>query len=106
MPVPDFPRTFPEFVRRFPDDTACWTYLKDVRWPDGMTCAEGHRGWFLEKRSQGQYGDTILYGKNGKGRVRSCFVSVTMQRPPRPEDSSVITSPARHSPVASASAGV
>ena len=46
MPRPDFPRTFPEFVLRFPDDDACWAYLVQSRWPDGVTCAEGKAAWF------------------------------------------------------------
>jgi transposase-like protein len=50
MPRPDFPKTFPEFVRRFPDDAACWDYLVQSRWPDGFSCPDGHPGWFEPQR--------------------------------------------------------
>lgn len=50
MPRPDFPKTLPEFVRRFPDDDACWEYLVASRWPDGVTCEDGETVWFNEKR--------------------------------------------------------
>ena len=35
-----FPGSLPEFQRRFPDDTACASYLEAVRWRDGFVC-----GW-------------------------------------------------------------
>ena len=35
---PTFPRTFPEFVRRFSSEDACRQYLFDSRWPDGFQC--------------------------------------------------------------------
>ena len=50
MPRPDFPKTLPEFVKRFPDDEACWDYLVQSRWPDGAVCPDGHPGWLNEKR--------------------------------------------------------
>lgn len=34
----DYPRTLPEFYRRFPDDAACLRYLVETRWPDGFRC--------------------------------------------------------------------
>ena len=37
-PRPDFPKTFPEFVLRFPTDAACRDYLVQSRWPEGVTC--------------------------------------------------------------------
>lgn len=40
-----FPRSLPEFVRMFPDDSACGKYLEAVRWPDGFVCPScGERG--------------------------------------------------------------
>jgi len=50
MPRPDFPRTFIEFVRRFPNDDACWHYLVQSRWPDGFQCPDGHPGSFITTR--------------------------------------------------------
>ncbi|MGF1641747.1 MAG: IS1595 family transposase, partial [Rhodospirillales bacterium] len=32
----DFPRSLPEFQRRFPDEAACADYLAATRWPDGF----------------------------------------------------------------------
>jgi transposase-like protein len=32
------PETMIEFQRRFPDDSACWTYLASCRWPEGYRC--------------------------------------------------------------------
>jgi len=34
----DFPRTLLDFVDQFPDEEACWRYLKRVRWPKGFRC--------------------------------------------------------------------
>jgi transposase-like protein len=34
----DFPRTYREFVKEFPDDSACAAYLEKVRWPSGFCC--------------------------------------------------------------------
>jgi len=47
---PDFPLTFPEFARRFPDDEACWHYLVQSRWPEGVFCADGNPAWLNAKR--------------------------------------------------------
>ena len=57
MPRPDFPRTFIEFVRRFPNDDACWHYLVKSRWPDGFECPEGHPGSFIATRKLFQCSD-------------------------------------------------
>ncbi len=57
MPRPDFPRTFVEFVRRFPNDDACWHYLVQSRWPDGFQCPEGHPGSFITTRRLFQCSD-------------------------------------------------
>ncbi|MCX7031004.1 MAG: IS1595 family transposase [Spirochaetes bacterium] len=43
MPRPDFPKTLPEFQRRFPDESACRAYLVASRWPEGYCCPRyGH----------------------------------------------------------------
>lgn len=34
----DYPRTYREFVEMFPDDEACATYLRRLRWPAGFAC--------------------------------------------------------------------
>ncbi len=34
----DFPRSLPEFQRRFPNDAACAVYLVEARWPEGFIC--------------------------------------------------------------------
>ena len=34
----DFPRTYREFVRRFPTEEACGGYLEQLRWPSGFCC--------------------------------------------------------------------
>ena len=34
----DYPGTWQEFERWFPDDEACAAYLERVRWPDGFLC--------------------------------------------------------------------
>ena len=38
------PKTLMEFQTRFPDEEACWVYLRKARWPRGFVCpACGHR---------------------------------------------------------------
>jgi predicted RNA-binding Zn-ribbon protein involved in translation (DUF1610 family) len=46
----DFPRSLPEFQRRFPNDAACAVYLAAARWPEGFVCPScGHgRAWRLK----------------------------------------------------------
>lgn len=34
----DYPNTYREFVRMFPDDPACIAYLMSLRWPEGFIC--------------------------------------------------------------------
>jgi len=34
----DFPRTYREFVQKFPDDDACAAYLEQLRWTEGFCC--------------------------------------------------------------------
>src|SRR6516164_10734081 len=33
-----FPRTWPEFLTRFPTEEACLAYLEALRWPHGFVC--------------------------------------------------------------------
>ena len=52
-PRPTFPRSLPEFIRRFPDDEACFRFLAECRWPGGkFRCPRcGHdQGYVLSKR--------------------------------------------------------
>ena len=34
----DYPKSLPEFQKRFPDEDACATWLFELRWPDGFEC--------------------------------------------------------------------
>ena len=34
----DYPNTYREFVKKFPDDASCVTFLVQLRWPDGFIC--------------------------------------------------------------------
>jgi len=34
----DYPRTYREFVKAFPDVEACAVHLEELRWPDGFVC--------------------------------------------------------------------
>jgi transposase-like protein len=34
----DYPRTYREFVKMYPDEKACTTYLEQLRWPRGFSC--------------------------------------------------------------------
>ena len=47
-----FPPTLLEFQAQFPDDAACWAYLRRARWPNGFVCPRcGGRGsHFLASR--------------------------------------------------------
>src|SRR4051794_25709968 len=43
----DFPRSLPEFERRFPDEAACAEWLLERRWGSGFACpACGHDGYW------------------------------------------------------------
>src|SRR5215213_2966908 len=43
----DFPRSLPEFERRFPDEAACAEWLLERRWEHGFICpACGHGGYW------------------------------------------------------------
>lgn len=48
----DFPRSLPEFQRRFLDEAACVEYLAAVRWPDGFRCpaCDGAKAWRLSSK--------------------------------------------------------
>src|SRR5207245_4843634 len=49
----DFPRSLPEFERRFPDEAACAEWLLEHRWERGFACPEcGHgRFWRLGRKA-------------------------------------------------------
>ena len=34
----DYPKSLPEFQKRFPDEDACAAWLFELRWPDGFEC--------------------------------------------------------------------
>ena len=34
----DYPDSYREFVRSFPDDNSCALYLEELRWPNGFIC--------------------------------------------------------------------
>ena len=38
IPGHDYPNTYREFVKMFPDDTACMDFLARLRWPEGFIC--------------------------------------------------------------------
>lgn len=38
IPGRDYPNTYREFVRMFPDDAACKAFLAQLRWPEGFIC--------------------------------------------------------------------
>jgi len=38
VPSIDYPDTYREFVKMFPDDAACAAYLARLRWPEGFIC--------------------------------------------------------------------
>jgi len=38
VPGRDYPRTYREFVKMFPDEAACTRYVEQVRWPYGFIC--------------------------------------------------------------------
>ena len=43
----DFPRSLPEFERRFPDEAACAEWLLERRWEGGFACPGcGHEGYW------------------------------------------------------------
>ena len=48
----DFPRSLPEFRRRFADEAACVQYLAAARWPDGFRCPTcgGATAWRLSTK--------------------------------------------------------
>ena len=48
----DFPRSLPEFERRFPDEASCAEWLLERRWGSGFACPEcGHDGcWRLGRK--------------------------------------------------------
>ena len=52
MARPGFPKTLREFRERFAGEDACYEYLIQSRWPDGMTCprCQGLQFWRRRRR--------------------------------------------------------
>lgn len=52
MARPDFPRTLREFRERFAEEDACYEYLNQSRWPEGMACprCQGRQFWRRTQR--------------------------------------------------------
>jgi len=47
-----FPETFEDFLEWFPTEEACFSYLEQIRWPDGFICPKcktPSRGWRTER---------------------------------------------------------
>ncbi len=62
MPVAgrDYPRTWVQFLDRFPDEEACRQYLEGIRWRDGFVCS-----------SCGEIGEAF-HGTRGRWICRHC----------------------------------
>jgi transposase-like protein len=47
-----YPKDFQEFLAQFKSENDCWSYIFDVRWPDGFTCpkCKSHKYWLTEKK--------------------------------------------------------
>src|SRR5262245_24536198 len=69
----EFPRTLPEFNKRFRSEEACWDYLVKARWPNGFACpkCKGTRACLLSaglfecwacKRQTSVTAGTIFHG--------------------------------------------
>lgn len=49
----DYPGTFQEFLKWFPDDAACVDYLAGLRWPEGFVCpACGGSSYWMTGKTQ------------------------------------------------------
>ncbi len=48
----DFPRSEIEFDARFSISEACYQYLFQLKWPDGLVCIKcGHKRYWLSSRN-------------------------------------------------------
>lgn len=47
-----YPKNFQEFLEFFKTEDDCWTYLFDIRWPDGYSCprCKSKKYWLTERR--------------------------------------------------------
>jgi len=78
MPRPTFPKSFPEFVRRFSDEEACFQYIIDSRWPEGFMCEKcGHDGAYA------YVGKWTLRCKNCR-KIHSATAGTVMHRTRQP----------------------
>ena len=50
----DYPNTYREFVKMFPDDAACTTFLAQLRWPEGFICRSCKEASMPWKQSRGR----------------------------------------------------
>ena len=50
----DYPRTYRDFVKMFPDEEACITYLEHLRWPRGFKCPACDRTATPWRQSRGR----------------------------------------------------
>jgi len=51
MASEDYPKTFEEFLQRFPTEEDCVQYIRSVRWPDGFRCpsCEASKCWEMKR---------------------------------------------------------
>lgn len=54
IPAPDYPNTYREFVKMFPDDVACADYLAQLRWHEGFICPACKKASTPWKESRGR----------------------------------------------------
>jgi transposase-like protein len=52
--VSDFPRTYREFVQKFPSDNTCAAYLEQLRWPAGFCCPACQRSGIPWRQTRGR----------------------------------------------------
>jgi transposase-like protein/uncharacterized Zn finger protein (UPF0148 family) len=50
----DYPRTYREFVKMFPNEEACTAYLEQLRWPRGFSCPACGAGTTPWRQSRGR----------------------------------------------------
>ena len=52
MDLTNFPETVVDFEQRFPNETACWEFLWQAKWPNGFVCTrcQGSKAYFVIER--------------------------------------------------------
>lgn len=50
--IEHYPKDFQEFLMQFKGEEDCWSYIFEMRWPNGYTCARcnSNKYWLTEKR--------------------------------------------------------